>query len=80
MITENQFKRVSIFRPGMLIRLMESSQWYDSLIQTMGIGLRVDILSQAMMNDSLIFNKNDKKFSVNYIIGNKEITELARKK
>ena len=79
-ITENQFKRVSIFRPGMLIRLMESSQWYDSLIQTMGIGLRVDILSQAMMNDSLIFNKNDKNFSVNYIIGNKEITELARKK
>ena len=48
-ITENKFKRVSIFRPGMLIRLMDSGQWYDSLIKKMGIGLRVDILSQAMI-------------------------------
>jgi len=46
----------------------------------MGIGLRVDILSQAMINESLIPNKNDQNFSVNYIIGNKEITELAIKK
>jgi len=80
LISENKFKRVSIFRPGMLIRLMDSGQWYDSLIKTMGIGLRVDILSKAMMNDSLIPNKNGQNFSVNYIIGNKEITELARKK
>ena len=79
-ITENKFKRVSIFRPGMLIRLMDSGQWYDSLIKKMGIGLRVDILSQAMIKDSLIPNKNDQNFSVDYIIGNKEITELARKK
>ena len=78
-ITENKFKRVSIFRPGMLIRLMNSGQWYDSLIKTMGIGLRVDILSQAMIIDSLIPNKNDQNFSVNYIIGNKKITKLARK-
>ena len=34
-ITENKFKRVSIFRPGMLLRLMDSGQWYDSLIKTM---------------------------------------------
>ena len=58
---------------------MDGGNWYDSLIKTMGIGLRVDILSQAMMNDSLIPNNNDQNFSVKYIIGNKEITELARK-
>ena len=79
-ITENKFKRVSIFRPGMLLRLMDSVQWYDSLIKTMGIGLRVDILSQAMINDSLNPIENYHNYSVRYIIGNKEITELARKK
>mgnify|MGYP001243749525 CR=1 FL=1 len=78
-ITENNFKRVSIFRPGMLLRLMDSSQWYDSLIKTMGIGLRVDILSQAMINDSLNPIENYQNYMVKYIIGNKEITELARK-
>ena len=79
-ITENNFKRVSIFRPGMLLRLMDSGQWYDSLIKTMGIGLRVDILSQAMINDSLNPIENYQNYRVKYIIGNKEITELARKK
>ena len=78
-ITENNFKRVSIFRPGMLLRLMDSGQWYDSLIKTMGIGLRVDILSQAMINDSLNPIENYQNHRVKYIIGNKEITELARK-
>ena len=76
-ITENKFKRVSIFRPGMLIRLMNSGQWYDSLIKTMGIGLRVDILSQAMIVDALVsWERNDSK-EINYIEGNHAIIDLT---
>ena len=76
-ITENKFKRVSIFRPGMLIRMMNGGQWYDSLIKTMGIGLRVDILSQAMIVDALVsWEGNDSK-EINYIEGNHAIIDLT---
>mgnify|MGYP001406428443 FL=1 len=75
-ITENKFNRVSIFRPGMLIRMMNGGQWYDSLIKTMGIGLRVDILSQAMILDALVsWERNDSK-EINYIEGNHAIIDL----
>ncbi len=76
-ITENKFKRVSIFRPGMLIRLMNSGQWYDSLIKTMGIGLRVDILSQAMIVDALLFSEGNYSKEINYIEGNHAIIDLT---
>ena len=76
-ITENKFKRVSIFRPGMLIRLMNSGQWYDSLIKTMGIGLRVDILSQAMIVDALISSEENERKEINYIEGNHAIIDLT---
>ena len=76
-ITENKFKRVSIFRPGMLIRMMNGGQWYDSLIKTMGIGLRVDILSRAMIVDALVsWEGNDSK-EINYIEGNHAIIDLT---
>ena len=75
-ITENKFNRVSIFRPGMLIRMMNGGQWYDSFIKTMGIGLRVDILSQAMILDALVsWERNDSK-EINYIEGNHAIIDL----
>ena len=76
-ITENKFKRVSIFRPGMLIRLMDSGQWYDSLIKTMGIGLRVDILSQAMIVDALTSSEENERKEINYIEGNHAIIDLS---
>ena len=78
-ITENKFKRVSIFRPGMLIRLMESGKWYDNIINTLGIGLRVDVLSLAMINDATNPNADVQDLRINYYNGNKEITELAIK-
>ena len=76
-ITENKFKRVSIFRPGMLLRLMNSGQWYDSLIKTMGIGLRVDILSQAMIVDALTSSEENERKEINYIEGNHAIIDLT---
>ena len=78
-ITENKFRRVSIFRPGMLIRLMESGKWYDNIINTLGIGLRVDVLSLAMINDATNPNADVQDLRINYYNGNKEITELAIK-
>ena len=76
-ITENKFKRVSIFRPGMLIRMMNGGQWYDSLIKTMGIGLRVDILSQAMIVDALVSWEGNYSKEINYIEGNHAIIDLT---
>ena len=78
-ITENKFKRVSIFRPGMLIRLMESGKRYDNIIKTLGLGLRVDVLSLAMINDATNPNADVQDLRINYYNGNKEITELATK-
>ncbi len=80
LITDNKFERVSIFRPGMLIRLMGDGEWYDGITEILGIGLRVDILSQAMMNNALYLNGDEQDKRCNYYIGNKEISELANKK
>ena len=77
LITENEFKRVSIFRPGMLIRSMEESKLLDNVLTSLGLGLQVDILSQAMIVDALRFSEGNDKKEINYIEGNSVIIDLA---
>lgn len=45
------FDRVSIFRPGMLNRLM-GDRWHENIINYLGLGLRVDDLARAMIRDA----------------------------
>ena len=55
-VIKNKFDRVSIFRPGMLIRLVDNETWIERIMKSKGLGLRVDDLASAMIYDSE--NKN----------------------
>ena len=48
----NKFKRVSIFRPGMLVRLVGRNTWIGRIMESKGNGLRVDDLASAMIRDA----------------------------
>tara|TARA_B100001029_G_C14995937_1_gene415024 strand:- start:103 stop:765 length:663 start_codon:yes stop_codon:yes gene_type:complete len=63
-LINNKFSKISIFRPGMLIRLMDNLNWFEKKIQKNGFGLRVDDLALAMMKDAI--NKNEKKSSIQF--------------
>ena len=65
-LINNKFSKISIFRPGMLIRLMDNLNWFEKKIQKNGFGLRVDDLALAMMKDAI--NKNEKKSSIQFFI------------
>ena len=72
----NKFDRVSIFRPGMLIRLMDNESWVERIIKSKGLGLRVDDLASAMIYDAENKNeKYEKDSSVTYL-GNENIKTL----
>ena len=72
----NKFDRVSIFRPGMLIRLMDNESWVERIIKSKGLGLRVDDLASAMIYDAENKKKiSEKDSSVTYL-GNENIKTL----
>lgn len=50
-LTHSTFNRVSIFRPGMLIRQLNNS-WTKQVIASLNLGLRVDTLAAAMIRDA----------------------------
>ena len=75
-LIKNAFDRVSIFRPGMLIRLVHNETFIERIMKEQGLGLRVDDLASAMIYDAE--NKNGlsgKDFSVAYL-GNENIKAL----
>ena len=76
-VTEYDFKTVSIFKPGMLIRLMDEKEWYDGITEKLGIGLRVDILAKSMMRDAEEAELRKEGMKVQTYTGNPAITKLA---
>ncbi|HJM46916.1 MAG TPA: NAD(P)H-binding protein, partial [Candidatus Marinimicrobia bacterium] len=46
------FNHVSIFKPGMLIRLQGKQTWFESFSESRGFGLRVDTLASAMIRNA----------------------------
>ena len=51
-ISDSKFFRVSIFRPGLLIRLKRKLTWFQRVLNFYGFGLNVDILASAMIRDA----------------------------
>jgi len=47
----NSFERISIFRPGMLVRMMHKPTWIDRIMISTNIALKVDVLASAMIRD-----------------------------
>ena len=65
-VINSNFDRVSIFRPGLLIRLQRTS-FLENFIAKQGFGLRVDDLASAMIND---VNNNNTNSAINYYYNN----------
>ena len=75
-VIKNQFDRVSIFRPGMLNRLMNNESWIERIMKLKGLGLRTDDLASAMIYDAESKKKiSEKDSSVTYL-GNENIKTL----
>ena len=72
-ISNFSFNRVSIFKPGMLIRLQGEQAWLEQLSESKGFGLRVDTLASAMIRDAERVKFEPAQESPQFYIGNKSI-------
>jgi len=75
-LIKNIFDRVSIFRPGMLIRLVDNETWIERIMKSKGLGLRVDDLASAMIYDAENKNKLSEKYSSVAYLSNENIKAL----
>ena len=76
-ISNYPFQKVSIFKPGMLIRNMESKSILDKFLKISGFGLDVDILAKAMIEDAERVFQNKRTTKTMYYEGNDCITDLS---
>ena len=67
------FNHVSIFKPGMLIRLQGKQTWFESFSESKGFGLRVDTLASAMIRNAEQVNLGSVEKSPQFFIGNDDI-------
>ena len=67
------FNHVSIFKPGMLIRLQGKQTWIESFSESKGFGLRVDTLASAMIRNAEQVKLGSVEESPQFFIGNDHI-------
>jgi len=67
------FNHVSIFKPGMLIRLQGKQTWLESFSESKGFGLRVDTLASAMIRNAEQVKRGSVEKSPQIFIGNDHI-------
>ena len=67
------FNHVSIFKPGMLIRLQGKQTWFESFSESKGFGLRVDTLASAMIRNAEQVKLGSVEKSLQFFIGNDHI-------
>ena len=72
-ISKFSFNSVSIFKPGMLIRLRGKQTWFEDFSQLKGFGLRVDTLASAMIHDAERVRLGLVEKSPQFFIGNNNI-------
>ena len=72
-ISNFSFNSVSIFKPGMLIRLQGKESWFENFSELKGFGLRVDTLASAMIQDAERVKLGLAVKSPQYFIGNNDI-------
>ena len=72
-ISNFSFNSVSIFKPGMLIRLRGKQTWFENFSELKGFGLRVDTLASAMIYDAERVRLGLVGKSPQYFIGNNHI-------
>jgi len=67
------FNHVSIFKPGMLIRLQGKQTWIESFSESKGFGLRVDTLASVMIRNAEQVKLGSVEKSPQFFIGNDDI-------
>ena len=67
------FNHVSVFKPGMLIRLQGKQTWFESFSESKGFGLRVDTLASAMIRNAEQVKLGSVEKSPQFFIGNDDI-------
>ena len=67
------FNHVSIFKPGMLIRLQGKQTWIESFSESKGFGFRVDTLASAMIRNAEQVKLGSVEKSPQFFIGNDHI-------
>ena len=72
-ISDYSFDSVSIFKPGMLIRLQSERTWFEKFSELRGVGLRVDTLASAMIHDAERVKLGRVEKSHQFFIGNNHI-------
>ena len=72
-ISKFSFNNVSIFKPGMLIRLKGKKTWFEDFSEKKGFGLRVDTLASAMIHDAERVKLGLVEKSPQFFIGNNHI-------
>jgi len=72
-ISNFSFNSVTIFKPGMLIRLRGKQTWFEDFSELKGFGLRVDTLASAMIYDAERVRLGLVGKSPQYFIGNNHI-------
>ena len=74
----NKFDRISIFRPGMLLRLINDTTWIERIMALKRFSLRVDDLASAMIFDAEYDNQKSDKDSPKIYIGNECIKSIIK--
>ena len=76
-VSNYPFQRISIFRPGMLIRNMENNSILDKFLKNSGFGLNVSILAKAMIEDAETVFQNKRHTKIMCYEGNVNITNMS---
>lgn len=74
-LSDDTFQNISIFKPGMLLRLQKKQTWIENLFEFTGSGLRVDFLAEAMIKNAEKIKIDSYQKSVNFFEGNKVIKQ-----
>jgi len=72
-LTNFSFLNVSIFRPGMLLRLQDKQTWLENFSESRGSGLRVDLLASSMIHNAVKNKLDPVGKSTKFFVGNDEI-------
>ena len=66
-LINNTFEKISIFRPGILIRQLDKPTLIEKLIESTGLGLKVEDLAAAMIRDAESKSESGKEAPKVYI-------------
>lgn len=78
-ISDFLFKKVSIFKPGMLVRLTNKQPLIEKFFELSGTGLRVDKLASVMIHSFEVSQSSGENKEIIFYVGNSVIKDYSNK-